>query len=124
MLHPDPKHQGCWYRANPICPGPCSPLSRYLCPSHGHCRSYSGLDNKGTHGDSLTPYATKLKDKLQVADGSSPRQLDVTPHGKQDQSLESGHLLFWPAQKPSILRLTTLRSSLGEPHLSHSVSAA
>ena len=40
---------------------------------------------------------------------------------KQDESLRSRHLLFWPAQKLFILPLvTTLHFLLRKPHLSHS----
>lgn len=85
--------------------------------------SHLGLDNQGPHRDSLTQYATNLKDKLQVADGLSPRWPGGTQHRKQDRSLQSRHLLFWPAQKPLILLAgITLHSSLREPHLSHSQS--
>lgn len=104
--------------------GLCSFQSRPLSPSHSHYRYHSGFDNKGTHRDSLTLYAIGLKGPLQMAEGSSPWQLGRTPFRRQDQSLESGRLLFRPARKPSLLLRTTLRPALGEPHLSSSVSTA
>lgn len=130
MFHPDQKQLWCWSRATPIPTVPwgrhhrlCSFQSRPLSPSHSHYRYHSGFDNKGTHRDSLTLYAIGLKGPLQMAEGSSPWQLGRTPFRRQDQSLESGRLLFW-SWKPSLLLRTTLRPALGEPHLSSSVSTA
>lgn len=46
-------------------------------------------------------------------------------HRKQDESLRSRHLLFWPAQKLFILpSVTTLHFLLRKPHLSRSQSVS